>query len=207
MRHLKSIDQLFEASSDYKLWIRTGPDSVEEYKTKDPYSEIDKLDKEKKEWMIRPPDETAKQILTMFKDHKKFDIIAKEREGKKGAISVTEFNMKVGKMPDALVNAHDTALNEPDDLKEYKLGTKTDLPPGKEIWTGQEFISGTWLKDTNKLSKELPVLIEDSKGRWWVADGHHRIAWARSRKMTIKILLLKKDDVKEIDDTWYSNED
>lgn len=114
--------------------------------------------------------------------------------------STEDFNMKIGKKPENLVNAFDAVLLEPEDIKKNNLGTLVNLPPSKELWTQQEFISDTKLK--GNLSKEPPILIEDSKGRWWVADGHHRIVDARTKKKSINVLLLNMEDVDKINSMW-----
>ena len=107
--------------------------------------------------------------------------------------------MKIGKKPEQLANAFDVVLLEPQDIKKNKLGTKVTLPSNKIIWTQQEFLSS---KHIVEASKADPILIEDNRGRWWVADGHHRIARARMKNKSIEVLLLNREDVKKINDMW-----
>lgn len=133
------------------------------------------------------------------------ELIGDERQGKGNATLVSAYNIKNGKMPASLTNAHDTALNEPEDVTEYEFGISVILRPDVTVWSEQKHVSGTWLANTKKISKDEPILIEDKTGRWWIADGHHRIVWARSRGKSIKVLLIKYDKVKEIDDTFYSS--
>ena len=41
----------------------------------------------------------------------------------------------------------------------------------------------------------------------WIMDGHHRLFYDRSRGNISNVFIIPKNDVREIDEIWYSNKD
>ena len=113
------------------------------------------------------------------------------------------------KLPDYLINVRDTAINYWNDTIEVFHYEKQVLDESVILLTTQKFISKKFIDSMNDdiYKKSDIILVEDFSDNLWIMDGHHRLFYDRSRGNISNVFIIPKNDVREIDEIWYSNKD
>ena len=113
------------------------------------------------------------------------------------------------KLPDYLFNIRDTAINYWNDTIEVFQYKKEVLDESVILLTTQKFISKKFIDSLNDeiYKKSDIILVEDFSDNFWIMDGHHRLFYDRSRRNISNVFIIPKDDIREIDEIWYNNED
>ena len=113
------------------------------------------------------------------------------------------------KLPDYLINVRDTAINYWNDTIEVFHYKKQVLDESVILLTTQKFISKKFIDSLNDdiYKKSDIILVEDLSDNLWIMDGHHRLFYDRSRGNISNVFIIPKNDVREIDEIWYSNKD
>jgi hypothetical protein len=103
-----------------------------------------------------------------------------------------------------------------------EMGKVETLQPGDEVWSGQEFLSGTHMasltKQMGRARSEyvsegadeepwtLPKLYRHSNGSVWILDGNHRICAARAKGRPIRVQTLDHRNLADVK-SWLEPEE
>jgi len=113
-------------------------------------------------------------------------------------------------LPEELINIHDTALNYWDETLDFMSYEKVMVPRDKTLYTTQRWVSGTFLdnlsSDPSVYYTSDIILAEDSAGRLWVMDGHHRVVHDRGAGRDFMAFVVPFSDVAEIGRTFYGED-
>jgi hypothetical protein len=136
--------------------------------------------------------------------------VADERRGQGLAVDLSDGHHGIvfmNNLPEELINIHDTAVNYWDETINFMSYKKVMVPKDKTLYTTQRWVSGTFLDNLASDPSVYPtsdiILAEDSTGRLWVMDGHHRVVHDRRAGRDFMAFVVPFSDVAEIDRTFY----
>lgn len=139
--------------------------------------------------------------------------VADERRGMGRAVDLSVGQhgiVLMGEMPQELTNIHDTALNYWDETRDFMSYQKERLPRDTTVHTTQRWVSGTFLdtlsSDPAAHGESDIILAEDSAGRLWVMDGHHRLVHDRRLGRDSMAYVVPFPDAAEIGRTFYGED-
>jgi hypothetical protein len=149
------------------------------------------------------------RVKFLMEDHKK---IGDELEGIGNYLITSDYNIVNKKtLPLELLNIHDSATVSKywDDTLEFMHFIKKELDKNKKLFSTQKYVSKTFIDSiTDKVYNDSDIIVaEDKKGNYWLLNGHHRLIYDRINLKNSYAYIISFDDVKEIDDLFYTSEE
>jgi hypothetical protein len=124
---------------------------------------------------------------------------------------VREYGILPGVLPGELLNLHDTATMDKywEDTRPYFIGCRKMLGSEEVLYSGQEYVDMGFVKRmTPSDHGESDIIVGvDSTGKKWLLNGHHRLVYDRVRGRDSYVFLFGPEDISELDDMFYSEEE
>lgn len=135
--------------------------------------------------------------------------IGDERRGIGNFLKTDDYNITIKKLPNYLINIHDSVVNYWEETQEVFQYEKEELNINKNIFSTQKYVSKSFIDSINDdiYNKGDIILCEDKKNNLWLLDGHHRLIYDRINLKNSFVYIIPFDDVKEIDYLFYNTDD
>lgn len=132
-----------------------------------------------------------------------------ERQGIGNFLKTDDYNIVIKKLPNYLINVHDSAVNYWEDTQDFFHYEKEELDENKTLFSTQKYVSKSFIDSIDKdiHSKGDIILCEDKNSNLWILDGHHRLIYDRMNLKNSFVYIIPFDDVKEIDYLFYGSDD
>ena len=135
--------------------------------------------------------------------------IGDERRGIGNFLKTDDYNITIKKLPNYLINIHDSVVNYWEETQDVFHYEKEELNKNKNLFSTQKYVSKSFIDSINVdiYNKGDIILCEDKTGNLWLLEGHHRLIYDRINLKNSFVYIIPFDDVKEIDYLFYSSDD
>ena len=135
--------------------------------------------------------------------------IGDERRGIGNFLNTTDYNIIIKKLPNYLINIHDSVVNYWEDTIEFFQYEKEVVDKNTTLYTTQKYVSKTFIDSINSeiYNKGDIIMCHDKNNNLWLLDGHHRLIYDRINGKNSMCYIIPFEDVEEIDNIFYSGED
>ena len=151
------------------------------------------------------------RVKFLMEDHKNF---GDERSGIGNSIDLLQNNYNIhkeDKLPQELINVRDSATHSEywEDTLKYVALKKKKLSNNKKLYTTQSYLSKSFIDiiDNNVYNYSDIIVATANDDKLWILNGHHRIYYDRLNDRNSIAYILSKNDVKEIDNVFYTSDD
>jgi hypothetical protein len=151
------------------------------------------------------------RVKFLIENHKNF---GDERSGNGNSIDLLQNKYNIHKeddFPKELLNVQDSATTSKywEDTLKYVSLKKNKLSNNKKLYTTQGYLSKSFIDtiDNNVYNDSDIIVATANDNKLWILNGHHRIYYDRLNDINSIAYILSKNDVKEIDNVFYTSED